>query len=110
MSVTPDAVMAIHQPVFRPVNYELDQNYPNPFNPTTEIAFSIPQSMHVTVDIFNVLGQKVATIVDGTMSAGSHIVTWNARNANGEMMPSGVYFYRLSTPDFSAVKKMLLMK
>ncbi len=111
MTVTPEVPTAIQQsaPV-QPVNYTLDQNYPNPFNPTTQIAFSIPASMHVTVTIYNILGQRIATIVNETMGAGSHVVTWNARNGNGAMMPTGVYFYRLSTPNFSAVKKMLLLK
>ncbi len=110
MIVTPDVPTAVYQKAVQPVNYALDQNYPNPFNPTTQIAFSIPQSMHVTVTIFNILGQRIATLVDGNMSAGSHVVTWNARNEHGEIMPTGVYFYRLSTPSFTAVKKMLLLK
>jgi Carboxypeptidase regulatory-like domain/FlgD Ig-like domain len=110
LTVTPEVPTAVNQKVIKPVNYTLDQNYPNPFNPTTQIAFSVPQSMHVTITIFNILGQQVATLVDGNMSAGSHLVTWNARNRNGEMLPTGVYFYRLSTPSFTAVKKMLLLK
>ncbi len=110
LTVSPDVPLAVHETVLQPVNYTLDQNYPNPFNPTTQIAFSIPQSMHVTVTIFNILGQQIATLVDGNLSAGSHLVTWNARNGNGEMLPTGVYFYRLSTPSFTAVKKMLLLK
>ena len=110
LTVTPEVPTAIQQTSVQPVNYTLDQNYPNPFNPTTQIAFSIPASMHVTVTIYNILGQRIATIVNATMGAGSHVVTWNARNGNGVMMPTGVYFYRLSTPNFSAVKKMLLLK
>ncbi len=111
MTVTPEVPTAVvQQHSVQPVNYTLDQNYPNPFNPTTQIAFSIPASMHVTVTIYNILGQRIATIVNETMGAGSHVVTWNARNGNGVMMPTGVYFYRLSTPNFSAVKKMLLLK
>ncbi len=110
LTVTPDVQTAVHQNTVQPVNYTLEQNYPNPFNPTTQIAFSIPQSMHVTVTIFNILGQQIATVVDGNMSAGSHVVLWNARNQNGEILPTGVYFYRLSTPSFTAVKKMLLLK
>ncbi len=110
LTVSPDMVAAVQQAPIQPVNYSLEQNYPNPFNPTTQIAFSVPTSMHVTVTIFNILGQRIATLVDGHMSAGSHVVTWNARNQNGEMMPTGVYFYRLSTPTFTAVKKMLLLK
>ncbi len=109
-SVTPDAVTGIQPTAVKPTNFELDQNYPNPFNPTTQISFSIPSAMHVSVTIFNILGQRIATLVDANMSAGSHVVTWNARNGHGETMPSGVYFYRLSTPSFTAVKKMLLLK
>ncbi|MCL4540712.1 MAG: carboxypeptidase regulatory-like domain-containing protein [Bacteroidetes bacterium] len=111
LTVSPDNLAtAVQQSIARPVNYTLDQNYPNPFNPTTQIAFSIPSPMHVNVTIFNILGQRIATIVDANMGAGSHVVMWNARNSNGVMMPSGVYFYRLSTPNFTAVKKMLLLK
>ncbi len=110
MTVSPDMVLAVQQHVVQPVNFALDQNYPNPFNPTTQIAFSIPSAMHVSVTIFNILGQRIATLVDANLSAGSHVIMWNARNNNGEMMPSGVYFYRLSTPKFTAVKKMLLLK
>ncbi len=110
LTVTPETPLAITEKPVQPTGYSLDQNYPNPFNPTTQIAFSLPASMHVSVAIFNILGERVATLVNANMSAGSHIVTWNARNQSGEMMPSGVYFYRLSTPSFTAVKKMLLLK
>ncbi len=93
-----------------PVVFSLSQNYPNPFNPTTQIAFDIAQTERVNISIFNILGQRVATIIDGEMSAGSHVVTWNGQSQRGELLASGVYFYRLSTPSFTAVKKMLLLK
>ncbi|HEY9165549.1 MAG TPA: T9SS type A sorting domain-containing protein [Candidatus Kryptonia bacterium] len=109
-TVTPETPTAVEQNVVVPVNYSLEQNYPNPFNPTTQIAFSIPQTEHVTVTVFNILGQQMATLVDGNLGSGAHIITWNAKNENGELLPSGVYFYRLSTPGFTAVKKMLLLK
>jgi hypothetical protein len=94
----------------QPTSYSLEQNYPNPFNPTTQIAFNIAQTERVNISIFNILGQKVATIINAGMSAGAHVVMWNGRNEHGELLPSGVYFYRLSTPTFSAVKKMILLK
>ncbi len=109
-TVSPQTPTAVQQKPVQPTNYSLDQNYPNPFNPTTQIAFSIPQEEHVTVAIFNILGERIATLVNGNLSAGSHVVTWNARNEHGEVLPSGVYFYRLSTRNFTAVKKMLLLK
>ncbi len=109
-TVSPETPTAVQQKPIQPTNYTLDQNYPNPFNPTTQIAFSIPQEEHVTIAIYNILGERVATLLSGNLSAGSHLVTWNARNSSGEMLPTGVYFYQLSTPHFTAVKKMLLLK
>lgn len=83
----------------------LGLNYPNPFNPTTEISFSLPTASHARLEIFNVMGQKVATLVDGRLEAGEHIIQWNGSNAS-----SGVYFYRLQTDDFVGAKKMMLLK
>ncbi|MEK6757447.1 MAG: T9SS type A sorting domain-containing protein, partial [Bacteroidota bacterium] len=60
-----------------PTAYVLEQNYPNPFNPTTNIVFSIPQTEKATLTIFNLLGQKIATLVDGSLLAGTHVVSWN---------------------------------
>ena len=97
------------QPVL-PSNYILEQNYPNPFNPTTNIVFSIPQAEKITLTIYNMLGQKIATLVEGVLPAGAHTVTWNGRDALGQQMPTGVYLYRLSGSQFSQVRKMVLMK
>ena len=92
-------------PTAVPTAYALHQNYPNPFNPSTDISYAIPVETHVTLKIYNLLGQEMATLVDDTRSAGRHTVSWNATgNA------SGVYFYRLETKDFSATKKMVYMK
>ena len=88
-----------------PTEFGLDQNYPNPFNPSTEISFSLPKATNVKLEIFNLLGQKVVTLVDGAKEAGIYSVTWNGSNVS-----SGVYFYRLTTPEFVMSKKMLLMK
>ena len=110
LSVTPELPLAVKAPTVQPTSYSLKQNYPNPFNPTTQIAFNIAQTERVNISIFNILGQKVATIVDADMSSGAHVMVWNGRNQHGELLPSGVYFYRLSTPSFSAVKKMILLK
>lgn len=88
-----------------PASYALEQNYPNPFNPTTEIAFTLPAASEVRLDIFNILGQKVTTLVDGLMAAGKHTITWG-----GGSVASGVYYYRLTVDSFVETKKMLLLK
>jgi hypothetical protein len=88
-----------------PVEFGLNQNYPNPFNPTTQISFSLPKATHVTIEIFNVMGQRVSVLAEGNKEAGLHTVDWNGNNVS-----SGVYFYRLTTPEFVQTKKMLLMK
>ena len=88
----------------------LYQNYPNPFNPETIIEFEIPRRCQVRLEILNLLGQHVTTIVNGEHSAGGIRYTWNALNELGAKVPSGVYFYRLRTPDMVISKKMMLLK
>jgi hypothetical protein len=86
--------------------FALNQNYPNPFNPSTEISFDLPTASHVNLTVYNVLGQKVETLIDGQMEAGrGHVVTWDATPYS-----SGVYFYRISTKDFMSTKKMVMLK
>lgn len=93
-----------------PTSYSLNQNYPNPFNPSTEIAFALPQAGHVSLTVYNVLGQSVRTLVDGDLEAGSHQVTWDGSDSRGSVTASGIYFYRIQTRDFVATKKMTLLK
>lgn len=93
-----------------PTEYALDQNYPNPFNPTTEIGFALPANADVELSIFNVLGQKVATLVEGQQPAGYHTVTWNGTNSDGSSVASGIYFYRITSEKFNTSKKMMLLK
>jgi subtilisin-like proprotein convertase family protein len=85
--------------------YALHQNYPNPFNPETNIIFDIVEEGNVSLTVYNPLGQTVATLVNGTVQSGRHTVSFDAAN-----LPSGLYYYRLEAGDFSAVKKMILMK
>jgi hypothetical protein len=99
-----------NNPGLQPSGYALEQNYPNPFNPSTQIVFSIPQDQRVTIAIYNILGQKVATLLDHTLTAGTHVVTWAGKDENGNTAPSGVYLYKISTANFTAVKKMMLLK
>jgi hypothetical protein len=93
-----------------PDGFELKQNHPNPFNPITEISFTIPQSEHVQLQIFNVTGRKVKTLVDGNLSAGEHTYEWDSTDDSGGKVASGVYFYRLTAGDVTATKKMTLIK
>ena len=93
-----------------PTEFELSQNYPNPFNPTTDISFSLPAPSRVTLEVFNVLGQKVNTLVDGDMAAGTHTVTWKGDNSSGSSVSSGVYFYRISAGDNVETRKTMMLK
>ena len=88
-----------------PRTYQLCQNYPNPFNPTTTIRFDLPKATHVSIKVYNVLGQEVLRVLDDKREAG----TYNVR-VDGSQMASGVYFYRLDARDFVQTKKMLLIK
>ena len=94
----------------RPQHFSLSQNCPNPFNPQTSIKYALPQDARVRLTIYNVLGQKVATLVDEHQSAGYQTVSWDGKDAKGDGVSSGVYFYRLDADSFSEVKKMLLVK
>ena len=98
-----------HGPLL-PTGYELYQNHPNPFNPSTRIAYDIPNGTNVSLSIYNVLGQQVRVLVDSYETAGHHTVLWDGRDSRGGAVASGVYFYRMISPDGSLSKKMLLLK
>ncbi len=99
-----------------PQVYALQQNYPNPFNPSTRISFSLPQGGAVTLNVFNLLGQLVTTLVNGPMTAGTHEAVWDGRDAAGRVLSSGVYFYRIDVKGvgggaaYAAMRKMVLLK
>jgi hypothetical protein len=90
--------------------FALHQNYPNPFNPVTTIRFDIPQESHVRMDVYNVLGQRVRTLMNGTMQPGFHAVSWDGTNDMGKPLASGMYIYRIQSSKFTSVKKLVLMK
>lgn len=88
-----------------PITYSLDQNYPNPFNPVTNIRFALPENTRVQLSVYNLMGQEVARLLDRTMNAGTHTVTWDA-----SQMSSGVYFYKVKAANFEMSRKMILVK
>jgi hypothetical protein len=93
-----------------PSAFALAQNYPNPFNPTTTIEYSVPARTDVTLTIFNMLGQRVRTLVNETKSSGSYRLEWTGTDDAGRPVSTGVYLYRLSAGDVVETKKMLLLK
>lgn len=88
-----------------PTEYTLSQNYPNPFNPSTKITFSLPQRQNVSLKVYNVIGQLVATLASKEFEAGTHVVNFNASN-----LSSGIYFYTMNAGDYTVTKKMMLVK
>lgn len=93
-----------------PTEFRLEQNVPNPFNPTTVIAYSLTSAAQVTLDVYNVNGQRIIRLVDTHQDAGYHSARWNAVDQAGNTVASGLYFYRLETTGNVATKKMLLLK
>lgn len=93
-----------------PEGFALFQNYPNPFNPETTIHYRIPQAAHVRLEIFDLLGRKIATLIDQKQPAGTHAAKWNGKNAFGEKAPSGEYFYRLETAGMVLSRKLTLLQ
>lgn len=85
--------------------FSLKQNYPNPFNPSTKIGFTLPSENNVRISIYNLIGQKVAEVVNSKFSAGSHSIDFNASN-----LSSGIYLYKIDAGNFTSVKKMQLIK
>ncbi|RKX20288.1 MAG: hypothetical protein DRP26_01945 [Candidatus Zixiibacteriota bacterium] len=90
--------------------FALNQNYPNPFNIKTIISFNIPEPSKATIDIFDILGRKVACVFDGLLEAGRHQILWDGRNSDGDEVTSGIYFYRLKSNERSEIKSMTLIK
>lgn len=98
------------EPTGLPRTFTVAQNYPNPFNPSTVIEYNLPYYSMVNVTVLNVLGQRVATLVDNRQAPGPHRVTWDGRDAEGKAVASGVYFYRVTFDDQTRTKKMMLLK
>ncbi len=93
-----------------PSAFSLEQNFPNPFNPTTSVEFNLPKAGYVTLSIYNILGQKVTDLVNTALSAGNKRVDWDGTDQSGRTVESGVYFYRLTSDEFTMTRKMMLLK
>lgn len=91
-------------------DYTLEQNYPNPFNPSTTIRLDLPDAGEVNLSIYNMSGQLVKKLVTGEMNAGRHNVVWDATNDHGVRVASGVYLYVIKAGEFTAQRKLVLMK
>ena len=102
--VSVNTLTGVSQPEI-PDRFALGQNYPNPFNPSTTITYQLPTASHVTLKIYNTMGQEVVTLIDDVEEAGYKSAVWNALNVS-----SGVYFYRLQTNDFVQTRKLVLMR
>ncbi|MBD3170366.1 MAG: T9SS type A sorting domain-containing protein [candidate division Zixibacteria bacterium] len=93
-----------------PKVFALRNNYPNPFNPATSVGFDLPKDCTVAINVFDIMGRKVKTLVDAPMSAGVYEIAWDGTNESGRKVSSGIYFYKMNAGDFNAVKKMTLLK
>jgi hypothetical protein len=93
-----------------PKEFRLAQNHPNPFNPETRIRYELPEAVHARLTIYDILGREVVTVLDEEKPAGRHSLVWNSRDADGQRVSSGLYFYRLRAGSFMAVRKMLLVQ
>jgi len=93
-----------------PTSYELGYNYPNPFNPTTNIPYQIPENDQISIVIYDILGRQIKSLVNEFKLRGKYIAIWDGKDASGNSMSSGVYFYRMSAGKYETSKKMLLLK
>jgi len=114
VSVTADG-QVIAQPEALPTEFALLQNFPNPFRQSTVIRYALPEASTVSLKVFNIFGQEVATLASGTMSPGYHSMEWKARDHSDRPVPAGMYFYRmdatgLKTGTFHQLRKMVLIK
>lgn len=100
----------VQDKIIIPAEYILSQNYPNPFNSSTMISYQIPKNINVSIEIYNILGQKVASLVDKRQNAGRYQIQWEGKNQKGEEIASGLYILRFSTSDFVQSKKLLLLR
>lgn len=107
---TKSVVIRLTDGVGVPAKFALSQNYPNPFNPVTHFTVDIPQATEVTVAIYDILGREIATLLSGVQAPGQYTMEWDGRDGNGMVVPTGMYFVRMSSEQFNAARKIMLMK
>ena len=105
-----DALLAIDEFAGIPGKFALRQNYPNPFNPVTTIAYDVPEMASVRIDIYNILGQQVCTLINRSHEPGYYRIQWDGTNDYGQVLASGMYIYSIQASGFTSVKKLVLMK
>ena len=110
ITVDVSAVLSSIKEASLPKEFALYNNYPNPFNPVTNIAFDLPEASEVVLEIYNISGQRVRTLVNKQYQAGRHMVQWSATNDFGQSVASGMYLYRIQAGSFVSHKKLVLMK
>ena len=93
-----------------PKEFILYQNYPNPFNPTTTIKFYIPVAQKIELSVYNILGQKIRSLVSGFQTAGTNSIVWDGKNDLGKLVGSGIYFYSTRSGDITKNRKMIFLK
>lgn len=98
------------QQITAPLSFQLSPNYPNPFNPSTTISFALPETQNITLIVYDVMGHRVKTLVSGVKEKGNYQVVWNGTDMTGSPVASGVYFYRMQTPQYTQVQKALLIR
>jgi hypothetical protein len=91
-------------------DYHLGQNYPNPFNPSTIISYSLPEPGHVNLTVYDIRGTKIFSLVDEFKNKGNFEVVWRGMDHKGNIVPAGVYLYKLDTDNFKSIRKMLFVK
>ncbi len=107
--ITTEIVETEH-PAMLPENYNLYQNYPNPFNMSTKINFDLPKRNFLTLKLYNILGQVVRVLKNEVLDIGRHTVSWDGKNDEGIVLPSGIYFYELRTKEYAKIKKLIMLK
>ena len=101
-------VEALH--IVQPKTFNLSANWPNPFNPETSLRYALPEAAQVKLEVYDMLGQKVRTLVNGLQNVGQYTVQWDARNDLGHSVASGLYFYRIEAGNFVQTRKMTLLR
>jgi hypothetical protein len=99
-----------NQSATEPANFALGQNYPNPFNPQTQIDYQVPKAANVNISVYNIIGQLVTTLIDEVKTPGYYSVSWNATDQNGLQVSSGIYIARMVSNNYSATRKLILLK